>query len=75
LVRRCGGGVTSSSTPGSDRYDVLPELGVFLVEFGVVVAVDVAVAGGRDRVDGAFALLEARGGDFGCVPLDAIAAV
>jgi hypothetical protein len=37
------------------------------VELGGVVAVDAAVARVRHRVDGALALLEARGGDFGGV--------
>lgn len=50
-------------------------LGVLLVEFVGVVAIDVAVAGAGDGVDGAFALLEAGGWDFGGVPFVAHAAV
>lgn len=45
----------------------LPQLLVLLVELGVVVAVDVAVARAGHGIDGALALLEAGGGDFGGV--------
>lgn len=45
-------------------------LGVRLVELGrvIIVALHVAVAGGRRGVDGAFALLETAGGYLGGVP-------
>jgi len=45
-------------------------LGVLFVELDGVVAVDVAVAGAGDGVDGTLALLEAGGGNFGCVCVD-----
>jgi hypothetical protein len=43
----------------------LPQLFVLLVELGVVITVNMAIARAWDRVNGTLALLKARWGDFG----------